>query len=133
MTTGPPERLVLHYVRDIHEYAFTKPTVGSLKDPYISFARIEYQPGKRQDALPFWKKVFDETMDESGTFVFGLAVDEEKDHDVLYTLQTYESENYLREVHLKQNKAVQGSKATLEWSVGVKHNVLKLVGGYLAR
>ena len=124
---------MLAYVRDLHEYAFTKPSVSTLEDPYISFARIEYKPGKREDALPFWKKVFDETMGESGTYVFGLAIDEQKDHDILYTLQTYENENYLREVHLKQNKAVQGSKATLEWSVGVKHNVLRLVGGHLSR
>lgn len=127
------EHLKLNYVRDLAEYAFTRPAVKSLNDPYITFVSIEYNPGKRDQALASWKKVCDEAMDESGTFVYALAIDEAKNDDVLYTLQAYESEQYLTEVHLKQNKAVKDSEATLDSSVNVKHNVLKLTGGHLSR
>lgn len=126
---GEPEIHSLSYVDDC---SFAKAEVVKVQDPHISFARIEFQPGKRTEALPAWKAVYEETKGESGSYVYGLVVDEQKP-DILYTMQTYESEEYLRQVHLKENKAVKGTMETLKMSIGVKHNNLKIVGGYLTR
>jgi len=126
---GTPELYMLEY---LDEKVFTKPEIATLEDPHISFARIVFQPGKREEALPAWKNVFDETVPEPGSYLYGLLGDNEKP-DTLYTIQTYESEDYLRNVHLKENKAVKESWATLSISISVDHNVLKIVGGYLTK
>jgi quinol monooxygenase YgiN len=126
---GEPQLYVLEYIED---KVFTKPEIVGLEDPHISFARIVFKSGKRVEALPFWLNVFEETVPESGSYLYGLLADKVMP-DVLYTIQTYESEAYLRNVHLKENKAVKESWATLELSESVEHNVLKIVGGYLTK
>lgn len=130
MLGGTPERFALEYIDDA---VITRPDVAEQKDPHISFARMIFPTGAALDAaIPAWKSVFEETKGESGSFVYGLALDKDK-RDTLYTMQMYESEGYLRNVHLKENKAVEGTKATLTSNTSVEHNVLKFMGGYFTK
>jgi quinol monooxygenase YgiN len=125
---SPPDFYMLNYLDNT---VFTKPDIVKLEDPFVSFAKIVYNPGQRAEAIPYWKNTFAETQAESGTYLYGLVVDKEKE-DVLYTIQTYESEAYLRGVHLKENKAVGESMKVLKsMSKSVVHNELRIVGGYL--
>lgn len=125
---GPAEFSILSYLDGT---VFTKPEITTLEDPFISFAKIVYSPSQRAQAIPYWKNTFAETQAESGTYLYGLVVDKEEE-DVLYTIQTYESEAYLRNVHLKENKAVGESLKVLKsMSKSVEHNELRIVGGFL--
>ena len=127
---GAPELYMLEYVDDL---AFTKPEVAKVNDPYICFARIVYHPSKREEAVPYWKNVFAETKGESGTFVYGILLDKEKP-DTLHTIEAYESKEFLWDVHVKQNNAIQESiKNTSSLRVSLEHNLLKQVGGYLSK
>ena len=128
---GAPELYMLEYLND--DLSFAKPEVASIADPYICFARIVYHPDKRQEAIPYWQNVFTETKKESGTFVYGIIVDKEKP-DTLHTIEAYESKEYLWDVHVKQNNAIQESiKNTSALRVSLEHNLLKQVGGYLTK
>lgn len=135
MSTGnilsaPPTLYMLEYFNGL---IFTKPQVSSLPDPYICFAQIVYHPGRREVAVPYWTNVFKETEAESGTLVYGLVHDKEKP-DELFTIETYESKEYLWDVHVKQNSAIQESvKNTKDLRISLEHNFLKKVGGFLSK
>jgi quinol monooxygenase YgiN len=127
---GTPELYLLEYLNDL---TFTKPDVTVLDDPYICFAHIVYRPNKRQEAIPYWEKVVAETKNESGTLVYGLVVDKEKPEE-LFTIETYESKEYLWDVHVARNSAIQKSiQETKSMRTSLEHNLLKKVGGYLAK
>jgi len=127
---GTPTIHMLDYVNDL---SFSKPQVVKAQDPFVVFATIEWHPGKRDQSIPYWTNVLEESRTESGTFVYGVLTDSDKT-EVSHTLEAYESKDYLWDVHVKQNAAVHETvKDTKQWRISLEHNFLKMVGGFISR
>ncbi|KAJ6185909.1 hypothetical protein N7519_007210 [Penicillium mononematosum] len=110
--------------------SFTKPEVIGYEDPTIVFTDLGYKQGTLQSTLPYWKKVADASKAESGTFVWGVALNR-AESDRLAVIHIYESLEYLINVHAasKEMQDIQGFTADLR-TVLAPH-FLKFVGGYL--
>ncbi|KAH8650080.1 4-coumarate-CoA ligase [Xylariales sp. PMI_506] len=112
-------------------YNFSRPAANDAKDPHILFADLSYHPDTVPQSLPYWKEVVETgRRDEPGTLVYGVLKDP-SDADKLYVLETYESPEYLTEVHVP-SKAIQESiKNTAHLRTGLVHTKLKIQGGFL--
>lgn len=114
--------------------AFTRPETSKARNPFVCHASIEYKAGKRAEALEAWKHVTLETeKNESETLSYGNYKD--KEHaEIVRTLEIYSSQQYFKEVHVS-SKAVQDNLRNFgnEIRVSIKHVILKLIAGYLAK
>jgi quinol monooxygenase YgiN len=120
----------LEFIDDFH---FAKPSVTAHSDPYVVFAQLDYKPDTMPISLPYWKAVVDTSNhDESNTLVYGICRDPE-DKDKLYTVEAYESKEYLMDVHAKSNAIAESIKNTKHLRSGLKHTFLKVEGGFLYR
>ncbi|KAF2104229.1 hypothetical protein NA57DRAFT_70446 [Rhizodiscina lignyota] len=110
-------------------HVLTRPEANRA-DSYIVFGIISYVKGKVAEGLPFWKAVFETTKtDEPGSFGYCVCRDEEENPDELYTVEVYESEKYLWDVHAKSH-AVKANMKTMHIREGLQRYFLKLVAGY---
>lgn len=126
---GEPEMHMLDYLNGL---TFVKPEVKDVKDPFIVFATIEWQPGKRADSLPYWTQVTEDGKSETGTLVYGILGAKDKP-DTQRTIEAYESKEYLWDVHVKNTGVQETVKNTKDWRISLKHDMLKMVGGFLSR
>lgn len=99
-------------------------------DPYIAFAELEYKPGSAAQSIPYWKQVVETSRNETGTLVYGLHKDPVQP-DKLYTLEVYESKDYLWDVHAKSDAVAENVKNTKDLRIGLKHSFLKYASGFL--
>lgn len=80
--------------------SFTRPELGSQRDPLILLAKLSYKAGKIGEALDGWKPVVDYgRANESGVLTYTVAKGVEHE-DRLTFVEVYEDERYLQEVHM---------------------------------
>jgi quinol monooxygenase YgiN len=127
-SSNPPSLAMLNYLPTMQ---FTRDEVLSHDDPHVLFAELDYVPGGIETSTPYWQAVVDTGRDfESGTLSYGIAKDQEKENR-LVAFEVYESPAYLRDVHVPSD-AIQNSIAnTKHLRTGLKHHMLKKVGGFL--
>ncbi|CAH0025744.1 unnamed protein product [Clonostachys rhizophaga] len=126
--TNPPH-LTLQPVSK--EFSFSRPTAGTHSDPHVIIAELDYVPGGVETSTPYWKAVVDTGRDkEDGTLLYGLLKDPSAENK-LYTFEAYESPEYLKSVHVPSDAVSENIKNTKHLRTGLKHNVLKVIGGYL--
>jgi len=125
LLAGPPAVYQLEPI-----YSSTKPEIADAKSPHIVFANLDYKPEGIKTSLPYWEKVASTSeKDEPGTLFYAVTKTAENP-DQLHTVEVYESEKYLWDVHAK-SQAVQDSVAnTKHLRTGLKHAHLQLVGGF---
>lgn len=111
---------------------FTKAEVSQQSEPHVVFADIEYSAGEKASALEHWGNFVHKCKGESGCFAYGLASDGAKP-DTLYTLEVYESEKYVSDVHAKSSAVQELLEKTKGSLKGVQHTRLQLRGGFVAK
>ncbi|KAM0327095.1 hypothetical protein ACHAQA_006222 [Verticillium albo-atrum] len=125
----PPTMHVLTYPAD--SFQFSRQEVTSHKDPWIIVAELNYMIGGVGTSLPYWQAVVDEGRDkEGGTLVYGILKDEGT-VERLFTVEAYDSEAYLKDVHVKSEAIAASIKDTKHLRTGVEWAFLKLVAGFL--
>ena len=133
MSSNPiVETAMIRNLSWLNEMVVTKPEVLQQKDLFTVFADVEFEPGKRDETLKYWKGNLDSSREGSGCFIYGFAHDAEKPEH-LYTMEVYESEDYLYNTHVK-SPAVQ---ETIEKTKDVRKNLtlskLRYHAGFLSR
>lgn len=125
---GEPRLFDLQY---LDGFDFSRKEVAGVQDPFVAFAELDYKPDTVQQSIPYWKAVVETgRQDEPGTVVYGILKDP-KESNKLFALEVYESKEYLTNVHVP-SKAIQESiKNTKHLREGLKHEFLKVRGGYL--
>lgn len=116
----------------MNDMVFTKPEVMQQKDLFAVFADIKFESGKRDDTLKYWKANLDSSKEESGCFIYGFAHDPEKP-DHLYTMEVYESEDYLFNTHVKAPAVQETIEKTKDVRSELTLSKLKLHAGFLSR
>ncbi|KAK3711556.1 hypothetical protein LTR37_009547 [Vermiconidia calcicola] len=109
---------------------FTKPEANEQNDRHIVFTSIEFIPGERDEALKYWKVIVDSSKDESGTFSCGLLTEEGKS-DSLFSLEVYESERFLQDVHASAAAVQEMNAKTRHLRKEMKLAHVKLHAGYV--
>ncbi|KAF5498277.1 4-coumarate--CoA ligase-like 7 [Colletotrichum fructicola] len=101
------------------------------KDPWVIIAELGYHPGGSATSIPYWQGVVIEGREnEEGTLVYGLARDSE-DREKLWTVEVYESEAYLKDVHVKSTAIAESIKNTKHLRTGLTWTFLKWTDGFL--
>ncbi|CAI0644111.1 unnamed protein product [Colletotrichum noveboracense] len=101
------------------------------KDPWVIIAELGYHPGGSATSIPYWQGVVNEGREnEEGTLVYGLARDSE-DREKLWTVEVYESEAYLKDVHVKSTAIAESIKNTKHLRTGLTWTFLKWTDGFL--
>ncbi len=122
----------IHQLTWLDDMELTKPEARNQKDPFIVVAELTFEDGKRDDSLQYFKNNIVSAQDETGIFVYGMSKKDDAPN-MLYTVEAYESEQYLWDVHVK-TKAVEDTIAkTKDMRKELKLNKLKLHGGYMCR
>ncbi|KAH8802945.1 hypothetical protein F5884DRAFT_756251 [Xylogone sp. PMI_703] len=114
----------------LEDSSFTKPEVTKHANPTVVFTELGYKPGTLRLTLPYWKAVADISKTESGTFVWGAALDPE-DADKLAIIHVYENQEYLVKVHATSKEMQEVQNFTADLRTQLTPYFLKLVGGYL--
>jgi quinol monooxygenase YgiN len=126
---GTPKIRNLSWIDDM---VFTKPEVREQKDPFIVFAELEFTSGARDGTLKHWKGNLDSSKKESGCFVYGFLKDpEQPDH--MYTMEVYESEDFLWNTHVKAPAVQETIAKTEDARKNLILSKLKMVDGFLYR
>ena len=120
----------IHQLSWLEGMDFTKPEVSQQKDLYVVFADIELIAGKRDDTLRYWQGNLDSSSEESGCFVYGFAQDSEKP-DHLFSLEAYESESYLWDVHFKAAAVQETIQKTKDLRKNLTLAKLKFHSGFV--
>lgn len=127
---APP---TVHQLEAIPGLTFSRPTILTAKNPHIVVAELSYRPGYAEASLPYWKAVVQSSQNnEPGTLVYGICKDV-KDPDKLFTVEAYESKDYLMGVHVKSQAISESIKHTKDWRLSLKHTLLRLEAGFLHR
>lgn len=113
--------------------AFTRPTISDHASPYIVFATLNYKPGTRDTAIEGFAQVCRVSeKPEPGTLSYNI-LSNKSELDIIRTVEVYESESYLWDVHAKSD-AVQGNgAATKDMRTNLELVFLKMVAGYFHR
>lgn len=115
-------------------FRFNRSEVTEKTDPHIVFAELDYLSGAVETATPYWKEVVDTGRDdETGTLAYGVLKDLFKTEDKLFTFEIYESVEYLKEAHIPSAAVQNNIKNTGSLRTGLKHTLLKHIGGFLHR
>lgn len=121
---APPK---IHKTNIVHK--MSRPEADTAQDPYIVFGQVTYKPGMRETGLPYWKPVFETTRDdEDGSFVYAVGTKAD-DENIICTLESYKSKDYLWDVHVKSD-AVQENMKTKDIRSGLSHTLLKIREGW---
>ncbi|KAI8260293.1 hypothetical protein K4K58_002050 [Colletotrichum sp. SAR11_239] len=101
------------------------------KDPWVIIAELGYHPGGSEISIPYWQGVVNEGREnEEGTLVYGLARDSE-DSEKLWTFEVYESEEFLKDVHVKSTAIAESVKNTKHLRTGLTWTFLEWKDGFL--
>jgi quinol monooxygenase YgiN len=112
-------------------FSFSRPQVAIQENPHVIFAALDYKPNTVPTSLPYWQAVVDTSKnDEPGTLLYGICRDA-ADENKLFTVEAYESKEYLTDVHVKSQAIAESIKNTKHLRNGLKHTFLKLQAGYL--
>jgi quinol monooxygenase YgiN len=128
LKSGPTIRQ-LAWSNDMH---FTKPESAQQNDPLIVFAHLEFHAGKRGESFKNWQGNIKSSQDERGTFVYGIMEQDEAEND-LFTLEVYESEDYLTNVHIPSTAVQETIKHTGAMRKNLTLTKLRLHGGFISR
>ena len=109
---------------------FTKPEADEQDHRHIVFAAVDFVPGKRDEALDYWKGIVDSSKNESGTFSYGL-LKQEGEPDSLFSLEVYESEKFLQDVHASAAAMQETIAKTTDSRKEMKLAHVKLHAGYV--
>ncbi|KAK2775868.1 phenylacetyl- ligase [Colletotrichum kahawae] len=115
------------------DFLFSRAMVSEYKekDPWVIIAELGYQPGGSKTSIPYWQGVVNEGREnEEGTLVYGLARDSD-DSEKLWTVEVYESETYLKDVHVKSTAIAESIKNTKHLRTGLTWTFLKWKDGFL--
>lgn len=127
----PPSLQNLCYLSPAFEFSRSVPS--KITDPHVIFAELDYVPGGVAIATPYWKAVVDTGREkEPGTLAYGVLGDKTKE-ERLCTFEVYESPEYLKSVHVPSNAISESIKNTKHLRTGLKHNLLRKVGGFVSR
>lgn len=125
---GTPEINMLEMMDGFH---FSRPDVATGEDPHILFAELSYHPGGVSKSLPYWQAVVDTGRDdEPRTWVYAVNKDPSNE-DRLCVFETYESPDYLVDVHVPSRAIQESIKNTKDLRTGLKHTKLKIIKGFL--
>lgn len=123
----------VHMLEYVDGFEFSRPEIIDSSDPFVVFAELIYKPDQVSTSLPYWEQVVKTSKaDEPKTLVYGIAKDA-KDPNTLYTVEAYDSETALRDVHAKSKAIDESIKNTKHLRESLKHNILKFHSGYLHR
>lgn len=126
---SPPTLRTLSYPSD--SFHFSRPAIADQKDPWIIVAELNYHPGGAATSIPYWQAVVDEGREkEDGTLVYGILKDN-ANAERLWTMEAYESEAYLKDVHVKSDAIAESIKNTKHLRTGVEWAFLTWKGGFL--
>ena len=126
---GVPKIRNLSWIDDM---VFTKPEVRQQKDPFIVFAELEFDAGARDGTLKYWNNNLKSSKEERGCFIYGFLKDpEQPDH--MYTLEVYESEDFLMNVHIPSSAVKETIEKTKDLRKNLVLSKLKMLDGFLAR
>ncbi|KAI8240204.1 4-coumarate--CoA ligase-like 7 [Colletotrichum sp. SAR 10_99] len=118
-------------LRDIQKVVDNQVSEHKEKDPWVIIAELGYHPGGSATSIPYWQGVVIEGREnEEGTLVYGLARDSE-DREKLWTVEVYESEAYLKDVHVKSTAIAESIKNTKHLRTGLTWTFLKWKDGFL--
>ncbi|KAG7116128.1 hypothetical protein HYQ45_010432 [Verticillium longisporum] len=125
----PPMMHILTYPSD--SFQFSRQQVNKHTDPWIIIAELNYIVGGVGMSLPYWQAVVDQGREEEvGTLVYGILKDEDT-VERLFTMEAYESEAYLNDVHVKSDAIAASIKNTKHLRTGIEWSFLRLVVGFL--
>lgn len=128
---NPPTIQNLQYLSPTFE--FSRQIPASVVDPHVIFAELDYVQGGVATAKPYWQTVVDTgRQKEPGTLIYGILEDKTQ-QERLCTFEVYESPEYLKDVHVPSDAISESIKNTKHLRTGLKHNILKRVGGFLSR
>ncbi|ROT38012.1 hypothetical protein SODALDRAFT_344835 [Sodiomyces alkalinus F11] len=126
---SPPTIRTLAYPSDT--FQFSRAAVADQKDPWIIAAELNYHPDGAATSIPYWQAVVDEGREkEDGTLVYGVLKDV-SNAERLWTIEAYESETYLKDVHVKSNAIAESIKNTKHLRTGLEWVFLTIKGGFL--
>ncbi len=127
--SAAPNVRLLKYPSD--GYQFSRPEHSVQKDLWVIVAEEDYYPGGVEASMSSWQAVVDEGRTrEAGTLVYGILQDENHAEKLL-TFEAYQSEAYLKEVHLKSKVIEDNMKSTKHLRWGSERTFLQFKGGYL--
>lgn len=113
--------------------SFVRSSLASLSDPYIIFANYEYKkdPGATSEAIKGWRDLVSYAgKSEEGTLTYTILDD--KENGWVRTVEAYESEEYLKGVHVKSAAIEANQKQNGGLRTGVTEVwKLKKIAGYL--
>ena len=125
---GPFTVLDLDFVDGLH---FSRKELAQHADPYVTFAEIDYEHDTAAQSIPYWQAVAETGREsEPGTLAYGVLKDA-KEKDKLFTVEVYESKEYLWDVHAKSKAVEENVKNTKDLRKGLKHQFLQLRAGFL--
>jgi quinol monooxygenase YgiN len=125
---GPPQ--IWHSTHAVQ--GFTRDAMKDAKDPYVLIATMQYSSEEdKKKAISEWgPEVQINSKEEPGTLSYAIGDDVENQNRLTF-VEAYESEPYLKDVHMKSAGLVKMMKAEEERKPELKIWFLKKVAGYL--
>lgn len=125
---GPP--MIWHSNHAVQ--GFTRDALATQKNPYVVLATLQYSSeGDAQKAISEWgPEVTTNEKEEQGTLSYAIGADVEHANRLTF-VEAYESESYLKDVHMKSAGLTKMMEAEKERKPEMKLWFLKHVAGYL--
>jgi quinol monooxygenase YgiN len=124
---------VVHMLEYIDGFEFSRPEVNETSDPHVIVGQLVYKPETVAKSLPYWEEVVRTSKaNEPKTLAYGIAKDP-KDGNTLFTIEAYENEAALKDVHVKSKAIEESIKNTKDLRESLQHTFLKFYAGYLHR
>src|ERR1700710_800252 len=116
---------VVHMLEYIDGFEFSRSDINKTSNPYVVYGQIIYKPDTLAESLPYWKQVVQSSKEqEPKTLVYGIAKDP-KDPNSLFSVEAYENEAALKEVHVKSKAIDDSIKNTKHLRESLQHTFLK--------
>lgn len=115
--------------------SFARPEVDTHEDPYVVFARLSYKSGGSADAVKGFGRVCDYAKSsEPGCLDYNVLQGSAEDEaDEVRTLEVYESERYLWDVHAKSEVVKRNIDMQSDMRLTTDLTFLKKVKGYFRK
>lgn len=126
--SGPPQ--IWHSNHAVQ--GFTRDALATTADPYVVLATLQYGgEDHAKKAIDEWgPEVQVNSKEEPGTLSYAIGADVEHPNRLTF-VEAYESESYLKDVHMKSKGLVKMMEAEKERKPEMKLWFLKKVAGYL--